>query len=125
VPKLQAVYPISNEDVKALPVKEISPAVAYYESVLGFKLISLGRSTATLERDGAQIGLIRKEDHKPEEAGSLAFSVDDLDALHRELSASGANPGKFGTDEWNGKKHRTFFVREAENGYCYCFSSPI
>jgi lactoylglutathione lyase len=49
---------------------------------------------------------------------------DDLDAMHRELKARGGNPGEFGIDEWGGRQYRTFFLREDENGYCYCFYHP-
>jgi lactoylglutathione lyase len=122
--QLKAVYPISGEDVKALPVKEIGPAVAYYETVLGFSVVNRDPSAAALTRDNVRIGLVRKEDHQPSEAGSLAFAVDDLDAVHHELQESGAEPGRFGTDQWGGKQYRTFFVREDENGYCYCFYHP-
>jgi lactoylglutathione lyase len=122
--QLKGVYPISGEDLNALPVKEIEPAVAYYETVLGFSVVSRDPSTAALTRNDVRIGLVRKEDHEPSEAGSLAFSVDDLDAMHHELQESGAQPGKFGTDQWGGKQYRTFFVREDENGYCYCFHHP-
>jgi hypothetical protein len=87
--------------------------------------LSRDSSTAVLKRDGAQIGLTRKGDHQPREAGSLGFKVDDLDTLHRELSASGGNPGVFGIDEWGGEQYRTFFMREEENGYCFCFYCPV
>jgi predicted enzyme related to lactoylglutathione lyase len=122
--RLKGVYPISGEDLNALPVKEIEPAIRFYETVLGFSVVSRSPSTATLARDDVRIGLVRKADHEPEEAGSMAFAVDDLDAMHRELQASGANPGKFGIDQWGGNEYRTFFVREDENGYCYCFYHP-
>jgi lactoylglutathione lyase len=123
--KLKSVYPISGEDLNALPVKEIGPAVAYYEAVLGFSIVSRDPSAAVLSRDDARIGLVRKPDHQPNEAGSLAFAVDDLDAMYHELQTSGAGPGKFGIDQWGGKQYRTFFVREDENGYCYCFYHPV
>jgi len=123
--RLESVSPVSNEDTMALPVKELGPAIAYYEAILGFTVVSRDPSTAVLKRNEAQIGLTRKADHKPPEAGSLAFAVDDLDALHHELSAKGGNPGEFGIDEWGGKQYRTFFVREDENGYCYCFYRPV
>ena len=123
--KLESVSPISNEDTSALPVKESAPAVAYYESVMGFATVRRDEATATLRRDGAQIGLVAKADHRPPEAGSLAFAVDDLDALHSELSKCGGKPGQFGIDQWGGKKYRTFFMREDENGYCYCFHHPV
>ena len=122
--RLKSVSPISNEDTKSLPVKELSPAIAYYESVLGFTLVRRDPSIAVLKRDDAEIGLTRAEDHKPQEAGSVAFAVDDLDALHQELSASGGAPGEFGISNWGGKRFRTFFMREDENGYCYCFHCP-
>jgi hypothetical protein len=34
--QFKGVYPISGEDLSALPVKAIGPAVAFYQSVLGF-----------------------------------------------------------------------------------------
>src|SRR5215471_12478394 len=57
--------------------------------------------------------------------GTNSSGVADLDALHRELQARGGEPGEFGVDEWGGKQHRTFFLREHENGYCYCFYCPV
>ena len=123
--KLQAVAPISNEDVNALPVKELGPAIAFYETVFGFKIARHDSASATLSRDAVQIGLVPNTDHKPSEAGSLAFRVDDLEAMHRELQGKNCEVGVFGVDEWGGKQHRTFFVREHENGYCYCFYQPV
>jgi catechol 2,3-dioxygenase-like lactoylglutathione lyase family enzyme len=123
--KLTSVGPVSDEDTNALPVKNIADAIAFYENVLGFSVVSRDSSKAALARDNVQIGLIRKPDHQPGQAGSIAFAVDDLEALRRELEASGGNPGELGLDEWGGKRHRTFFVRETENGYCYCFYCPV
>jgi lactoylglutathione lyase len=123
--KLMSVSPVSNEDVTALPVRELGPAVAYYESVLGFAVVRRDDSTAVLKRDDAQIGLTRQTDHQPGEAGSVAFEVDDLDALHAELSARSGGLSEFGTQQWGGQTHRTFFMREDENGYCYCFYRPV
>jgi catechol 2,3-dioxygenase-like lactoylglutathione lyase family enzyme len=119
------VAPISNEDVNALPVKDLAPAIAFYETVLGFAVVSRDVASARLSRDEVQIGLIPNCEHKPGEAGSLAFKVDDLEAMHRELEGKNCERGVFGTDEWGGKKFRTFFVREQENGYCYCFYQPV
>jgi lactoylglutathione lyase len=123
--QLQAVAPISNEDVDALPVKELGPAIAFYEGVLGFTVVSRDSASARLSRDEVQIGLVPKAEHKPGEAGSLAFKFDDLEAMHRELEGKDCERGVFGSDTWDGKKFRTFFVRERENGYCYCFFCPI
>jgi hypothetical protein len=82
-------------------------------------------ATAVLARDEVRIGLFRRGNHEPGQAGSLAFEVDDLEALHRELQARGGEPGEFGIDEWGGKQHHTFFLRERQNGYCYCFYRPV
>ena len=122
--QFNAAYPISGEDLSALPVKAIGPAVAFYHSVLGFSVGASDEATATLQRDDVRLGLVRKPDHKPEEAGSCAFAVADLDAMHRELDGRGLDLGGIRVDEWGGKKYRVFFLREAENGYCYCFSQP-
>jgi|KBSSwiStaDraftv2_1062776.scaffolds.fasta_scaffold1082893_2 catechol 2,3-dioxygenase-like lactoylglutathione lyase family enzyme len=121
MPRLEAVYPISGENVAALPVKHLDAAVAFYGAVLGFTVLRLDATTAEVQRDNVRLGLVQADDHEPGKAGSLAFKVDDLDQMHRELEMNGAKPGVFGTDKWGGKKHRTFFVREDTNGYCYCF----
>jgi predicted enzyme related to lactoylglutathione lyase len=123
--RLLSVGPISGEDTNALPVKEIAPAVAFYQSVLRFSVVRQDATTAVLSRDDVRIGLVRDPAHDPKKAGSIAFKVDDLDALHAELLATGADVGKFGTGEWGGKKHRTFFLREDTNGYCSCFYRPV
>ena len=119
--RLGAAYPISGEDLMALPVRAIDPAVAYYRDVLGFEVVRHDPTTATLARDAARLGLVARHDHDPGTAGSVAMAADDLDALHRELERSGARPGEFDVQEWGGRRHRVFFVREDENGYCYCF----
>lgn len=123
--RLKSVGAVSDEDTNALPVKDLGVAIAFYEAVLGFSVISRDTSSAVLAHDEVRIGLIRKADHEPAKAGSIAFAVDDLEAIHRELRTRGGNPGKFGMDEWGGKQYRTFFLREDENGYCYCFYCPV
>ncbi len=123
--KLRSISPISNEDTNALPVRELGPAIGFFESVLGFHVVMREASSALLERDGVQVGLVIQRDHIPGKAGSVAFEVDDLDGLHLELSRRGGAPGAFGMDEWDGRRHRTFFLREDENGYCFCFYSQL
>ena len=123
--QINGVYPISGEDLSALPVREIAPAVEFYKAVLGFTVVASDDATATLQRDDARIGLVRKPDHKPGEAGSFAIAVTDLDAMRAELDGRGLDLGAIRIDEWDGKKYRVFFLREAENGYCYCFSQQV
>ncbi len=122
--RYQAVHPISDEDVDALPVRDLGPAIAFYEQVLGFRLATRDAETARLARDDVQVGLVRKEGHDPKAAGSCCFNVDDLDAMHAELAGKGADLGEIGPARWGGKDHRVFFLREDVDGYCFCFSQP-
>jgi hypothetical protein len=119
------IYPISGEDLNALPVRSIGPALEFYTAVLRFSVVASDETTATLQRDDARIGLIRKPDHKPDEAGSCAIAVADLDAMRAELDGRGLDLSANRVDEWDGKKYRVFFLREPENGYCYCFNQKI
>jgi len=123
--QFKGIYPISGEDLNALPVKEIGPALEFYKTVLRFAVVASDEATATLQRDDARIGLIRKPDHKPEEAGSCAIAVADLDAMRAELNGRGLDLSAVRVDEWGGKKYRVFFLREAQDGYCYCFNQKI
>lgn len=123
--QLKGVYPISGEDPTALPVKDLAAAIGFYERILGFSLVERNASRAVVNRDGVRIGVIHQETHEPGKAGSLAFAVNDLEAMHRELQERGGAPGEFGVDQWGGKRYRTFFLREAENGYCFCFHCPL
>jgi lactoylglutathione lyase len=121
-----AVYPISGEDLAALPVQDIGPAVGFYTNALGFTAVSQDDRTAVVQRDDVRLGLVRKPGHKPGQAGSCCFAVSDLDAAREELLARGGSEvGAFGIDEWGGRKYRTFFVREHTDGYCYCFCQPV
>jgi lactoylglutathione lyase len=122
--QLNAVFPISNEDTNALPVKEFDGAIDFYETVLGFTVITNDSASAVLKRDDVEIGLIRNEEHKPEEAGSCYFSVNDVEILRLELDGKGGDVGEFRVDRYEGKNYRVFFLRESENGYCFCFGQP-
>ncbi|WP_157369988.1 VOC family protein [Zavarzinella formosa] len=123
--KFKSTYSISGDDLSALPVKAIGPAVAYYQSVLGFSVVASDETTAILQRDEARIGLVAKPAHEPEEAGSFPITVTDLDAMRSELDGRGLDLGAIRVDEWGGRKHRVCFLREFENGYCYCFTQPL
>lgn len=122
--KLESVYPISDENTQALPVRDLEAGVRFYQSRLGFSVVTKDKSSAVVARDDVRIGLVLDPEHQPGKAGSVAFRVDDLDEMRRELEASEATPGKLGLDEWDGRRHRTFFVRESDNGYCFCFFCP-
>lgn len=110
--------------MKGLPDSYVGPAVEFYRSVVGFTVVSQDDERATVQRNNARLGLVKKPDHNPGEAGPCAFAVTDLDAMCRELENRGLDLGGIHTREWDGKRYCVFFLREAENGYCYCFSQP-
>jgi lactoylglutathione lyase len=117
----KAVHPIGDTDTNALPVKEIGPAVGFYTQVLGFSLVTKDRTTATLKRDDAQIGLA-VNGRDPEQA-SCYFAVSDVEALRCELDAKGIEPGEVDVQEHEGKRYRVFFAKEPY-GVCFCFGQP-
>ena len=49
----------------------------------------------------------------------------DLDKMRAELEGRGLDLGEIRIDAWKGKRYRVFFLREAENGYCYCFNQQL
>src|SRR5436190_5508489 len=115
------VFPIGDTDIKALPVKELGPAIGYYTQVLGFSLVSKAGKTAVLQRDGATLGLA--VNGKDPEQASCYFAVGDVEALRRELEAKGIEPSPLRMDEHEGKQYRVFFAKEPY-GVCFCFGQP-
>ena len=91
--QFEGAYPISNEDLSALPVGDIERAVGFYTRVLGFKATAVTQGSATLVRDAVTIGVVLDHQHDTGKAGSYYIEVSDVDALRHELVASGAQPG--------------------------------
>jgi hypothetical protein len=119
--RFERVAPIGDTDTKALPVKEIGPAIGYYTQVLGFSVVSKGDDKAVLRRDSAEIGLaVNGAD--PEQA-SCYFAVSDVEALRRELDSKGVEPSALRVDEYGGRRYRVFFAKEPY-GVCFCFGQP-
>ena len=125
MPRMIAVVPVSDEDTTALPVRILEPAIAFYLTVLGFSIFRREAAAVELDCDGVRLRLVERREHEPARAGSLAIEVDDLAAMHRQLQTRGGRPGEFGIGDWSGRRHRTFFLREDENGYCFCFYQPL
>jgi hypothetical protein len=82
--QLKPVYPTSDEDTNALPVKDLGTAISATRRSSGSRRSSLCASTALLTRDGVRIGLVREGDQEPSRARSVAFEVDHLEAIHGE-----------------------------------------
>lgn len=128
--RFEGVYPISNEDLAALPVGDVARAVEYYTRILGFERTGGDANSATLQRDAAQIGVVLDAQHNPATAGSCYFEVTDVDALRQELESKGAKPGEIHIQQHGGQNYRLFFVRECDSmathdGYCFCFGRKL
>lgn len=114
-------YPIGETDVRALPVRELGPAIGYYTQVLGFRVSQRSEHSALLQRDAALIGLaVNGAD--PEQA-SCYFAVSDVAALREELAGKGIEPSPIRPDEHGGRSLSIFFAKEPY-GVCFCFGQP-
>jgi lactoylglutathione lyase len=110
-------------DPMHLPVGDLASAVPFYESMLGFRVVSRSADphpAAVLERDQLRIGLA-ENGGDPTQDG-CAFHVRGLDALYAEFRANGLQQGlgAVGDENRDGALWRVFFVI-APDGLCYWF----
>lgn len=107
----------------ALPVANVATAVPFYETVLGFRVVSQTEApvrSAILARDDVQIGLAENGGDASQDG--CAFHVTNLDALLEEFRSKGLEKTLSDVDverhddvEW-----RVFYV-VAPDGLCYWF----
>ena len=107
----------------ALPVADVSDALHFYESVLGFHVMSIDEGpprSARLARDQVEIGLV-ENGGDPTQDG-CAFHVAGIDALFEEIQANGLGKtlSDFSTEHRDGSNWKVFFV-VAPDGLCYWF----
>jgi catechol 2,3-dioxygenase-like lactoylglutathione lyase family enzyme len=107
----------------SLPVGDLSAALPFYETVLGFRVVSRGErphSSAVLARDHVQIGLA-ENDGDPTQDG-CAFHVKGLDSLFAEFKANGLQKelSGFTIEQRGGVPFKVFYV-VAPDGLCYWF----
>ena len=106
-----------------LPVQDLAAALPFYETVLGFRVVSQSdapRNSAVVARDQIQIGLA-ENGGDPSQDG-CAFHVKDLDALFAEFKANGLRKelSDFSIEQRNGVPWKVFYV-VAPDGLCYWF----
>jgi lactoylglutathione lyase len=106
-----------------LPVKNVAAAVPFYETVLGFRVLSRSgtpHNSAVLARDEVQIGLV-ESGGDPTQDG-CAFHVKELESLFAEFNARGLNKeiSKFDSEHHGGADWKVFYV-VAPDGLCYWF----
>jgi lactoylglutathione lyase len=110
------------DDAMNLPVENVDSAIPFYETVMGFRLVSRSDSpckSAVLARDDIQIGLA-ENGGDPSQEGCF-FEVDNAEAAFAELKSNGfakEDPG-YRIDHYGDKSFKVFFV-VAPDGLCYC-----
>ncbi len=110
-------------DSMNLPVRDLAASLPFYETVLGFRVLSRSstpHNSALLARDNVQIGLA-ENDGDPTQDG-CAFQVKDLEALYAEFKARGLlkEISKFDIEQHDGIAWKVFYV-VAPDGLCYWF----
>jgi len=106
-----------------LPVPSLAAALPFYETVLGFRLVSRSdtpHNSAVLTRDHVQIGLA-ENGGDPTQDG-CAFHVRGLQSLFAEFKANGLQKelSEFDIEQHDGIAWKVFYV-VAPDGLCYWF----
>lgn len=115
------------KDAMNLPVHDVSAAVPFYESIMGFQLVSREDApvkSAVLQRDDIRIGLA-ENGGDPSQEGCF-FEVDDVEVAFAELKRRGLQKedANFRVDRYGDKSFRVFFV-VAPDGLCYCLGQRV
>jgi len=106
-----------------LPVSDVEAALPFYETVLGFRVLSRGdtpHKSAVLGRDRVQIGLIENGGDSSQDG--CAFHVQDLKSLFAEFKSNGLQKelSDFSIEQHGGSAWNVFYV-VAPDGLCYWF----
>lgn len=110
------------EDAMNLPVENVDAAISFYETVMGFKVVSRADSpckAAVLRRDNIEIGLA-ENGGDPSQEGCF-FEVDDVEGAFAEMQSNGLDRQDAGyrIDRHGETSFRVFFVA-APDQLCYC-----
>lgn len=116
-----------QDDKMNLPVADLNAALPFYETVLGFKVISRDDSphkSAILARDNVQMRLA-ENGGDPSQDG-CAFHVTGLEELFAEFKTNGLQKelSEFGTEDHGEASFRVFYV-VAPDGLCYWFGERL
>lgn len=111
-----------QKDKMNLPVENVETAIPFYESTMGFEILSRSDSpnkSVVLSRDGVQIGL-SENGGDPTQDGCF-FEVDNIENALAELNSNGLkkHASEIRTDKHGETSWKVFFVI-APDGLCYC-----
>ena len=115
------------QDAMNLPVENVEEAIPFYETVMGFQIVSRTDApckSAILARDDIQIGLA-ENGGDPTQEGCF-FEVDDVETAFNELKNNGLenDDPDYRIDQHGDKSFRIFFVI-APDGLCYCLGQQV
>lgn len=110
------------DDAMNLPVRDVDAAIPFYETVMGFRVVSRKDSphkSAILGRDDIQIGLA-ENGGDPTQEGCF-FEVDNAESTFAELKSNGLDreDAGFRIDQYGDTSYKVFFV-VAPDGLCFC-----
>ncbi len=119
----KSAYPYIK-DAMNLPVNDLDTALPFYQTVMGFQLVSREDApckSAVLGRDDIQIGLA-ENGGDPTQEGCF-FEVDSARAAFDELKANGLEKVEagFSNEKYGDTSYQVFFV-VAPDGLCYCLA---
>ena len=128
--KTKAVFMTASpymQDAMNLPVENVEDAIPFYETVMGFQVVSRQDApckSAILARDDIQIGLA-ENGGDPTQDGCF-FEVNDIEAAFNELKNNGLqnDDPNYRIDQHGDKSFRIFFVI-APDGLCYCLGQRV
>ncbi|MBS1786223.1 MAG: VOC family protein [Acidobacteria bacterium] len=111
-----------QQDKMNLPVENVETAIPFYETVMGFQLVSHSDQpfkSVILGRDEIQIGLA-ENGGDPTQDGCF-FEVDNVEAAFTELKSNGLQKAEadYRMDKHGDTVWKVFFV-VAPDGLCYC-----
>ena len=110
------------DDAMNLPVADVDGAIPFYETMMGFRVVSRNDSphkSAILARDEIKIGLAENGGDATQEG--CFFEVDNAEAAFSELKSNGLDreEADFRIDQYGDTSYKVFFV-VAPDGLCYC-----
>ena len=117
----KAAWPY-QQDAMNLPVANVEDALPFYETVMGFQVVSqfdAPHKSAVLGRDDIQVGLAENGGDASQDG--CFFAVDNVETAFAELKANGLtkDAADFRLDQHGDTTWKVFFV-VAPDGLCYC-----
>jgi lactoylglutathione lyase len=116
-----------QDDAMNLPVANVDDAVQFYETVMGFIVVSRAdapHKRVVLARDAIAIGLA-ENGGDPSQEGCF-FEVENAEAAFAELKANGLgrDDADFEIAKYGDRAYKQFFV-VAPDGLCYCLGERV